>query len=174
MKRVRGNVYIARSALAHAPEPFRAAIRRTEQRIGVLSMPWNVVRVSGNDLDDVSLLLYPYLDTHPHPWLGAAMRVRRGAFSTSGRVGDNPLILHRIEALLDPKDPRVPGLSSLTRREEAAGLYASSELVRIGRRLYWNRRCDEVGLVESKSPPVDVATRHACEAMLATARARQL
>lgn len=98
------------------------------------------------DQPAVSYLEYPDFDTVPHPelrsgWVVRIDRLRCDMHDYSGRT-DRP-ILHRKELFLAREDPRRKRFASLTRQEEAAGLYdhsASIDTQRAWEQLLTERR----------------------------------
>lgn len=141
-KRVRGALYLHKSALAAASPDINVLIERA---VGVaVGEPWNVAKVAGHA---VSLLLYEDFDKIAFPALLAAVRVDLDGDEiarTNYRARVNPPILHRKEMLLLATDSRRPAFAALTRMAEEKGLFAEPH--RIGTRNAWLARVAKAGL----------------------------
>jgi DNA phosphorothioation-associated putative methyltransferase len=90
------------------------------------------------DEPKVSYLCYPDFDADPHPALQNSLRVDLRTFHLKVRDfhnAENPPILHRKELFVDADYPQRDTFASLTRTEEAAGLF--SDPARIGTRQTW-------------------------------------
>lgn len=148
-KRVRGDLYIHRSALEALDPGQRKAIEEADARAGC--PPWNVARLGK---EAVGLLYYADFEADAFPRLVAATRVDRATLKI-GRIayGDslNPLILHRKELLLLRDDPRRPAWAELTARLERLGLFQDRN--RIGRLTAWRAILAAAGL-DGQGQPV--------------------
>lgn len=153
MKIVFGNVYFALESIDEIPDDIREVYERALRRLP-FTFRHNVVKVS-KDRQFVTLLYYPHLDTHAHPYLAESVLVPLNENLSIKRkieTRTNPVILHRVELLLSSSNPRRKYLEKLTKREEELGLFAPEHRPYIGRRRYWNNLCRAVGLEESIAP----------------------
>ena len=95
----------------------------------------------------MSFLRYPQFDDEAHPELVFSVRVYLPTASYTVRDysdSENPPILHRKEAFVDPLYPKYSVFSDLTRQEEALGLLSRAD---IGHRTGWLALLSEKGLV---------------------------
>ena len=129
--------YVHVDALALAPPLLRVYEGCARGYIGEVEGA-NVVKLR---LDEpiVSYLSYPGFDRQPHPELLASVSIGLRSLQYRHRQyagGSSRKILHRKELLIPKEDPRFARYARLTRQEERAGLYESTE--RIGDGAYWN------------------------------------
>lgn len=133
-KRVRGALYVHRSALALlAPSP-----RDAVEKAASLAEPaqWNVARIEADDI--IGLLYYSDFERDAFPALRFAARIdlaSGGVKRTDYSASRNPLILHRKEQLVAPDFPGRGAWSALTSRLANLGLFRAPHL--IGRRDAW-------------------------------------
>jgi hypothetical protein len=95
----------------------------------------------------LSFLSYPGFDSEPHPALKRAITIdlaTEKARHTDYADNANPPILHRKETFLPAGHPLRAQFEALTRAEEAAGLYESTET--IGFKLNWQKLLESKGL----------------------------
>jgi len=89
----------------------------------------------------VSYLTYPLFEKDPHPSLAESLIVALDVLTichANYRERDNPPVLHRKEAFLDPTHPLYPRFATLTAQEERRGLLDDTST--IGTREGWNER----------------------------------
>lgn len=94
----------------------------------------------------MSFLQYREFDDLAHPELVFSVRVYLPTASYTVRDysnADNPAILHRKEAFVDPLYPKYAVFAELTRQEEALGLLSRAD---IGYRKGWQALLSERGL----------------------------
>jgi DNA phosphorothioation-associated putative methyltransferase len=162
-KRVRGDVYVHRDAIAGLAEPARVKLERALNRAGAFS--WNVVRIGSSD---VSLLCYEDFDKAAFPSLLSSANIKLVGESEPRLVNyearKSRPILHRKELLLADNDPRAPKFAALTRSAEEKGLF--QEPRKIGTSAAWEALLADKNLevrgsefVERGAPHVTVA-RH--------------
>lgn len=141
-KRVRGVLYVHRSAIALLSDGEKAALDRALERAG--DVAWNVARISSGD---VALLTYDNFDAVAFPTLRSSVKVELpdGPIkTTSYKDSASRPVLHRKELLLPPGDPRIVPFSALTRSAEEFGLFA--EPLKIGSSGRWEQLLKEKGL----------------------------
>lgn len=141
-KRIRGALYVHRSALKSLGDDRRARVEEAERLAG--DSEWNVARFDPGGI--VGLLHYADFEADAFPRLEAATRVDPDSGKVSRTCyagGTNPLILHRKELLLAPGDPRVAEWAALTRELVALGLFSNP--VNIGRKQAWEERLAKAG-----------------------------
>lgn len=153
MKNVYGNIYFALEALEEIPLELKNIYQEAKKK---LSSPFqhNLVKIE-KDRKSVTLLNYPHLDTHAHPYLKCSLKISLDKLvkvKLKNESKDNPVILHRIELMLSGTNPRIKDLAKLTEHEEKHSLYDSEHIKFIGRRKYWNKICRELNLTNSVSP----------------------
>jgi DNA phosphorothioation-associated putative methyltransferase len=137
--------YVHADALFLAPPLLRLYEGCARSYIGEVDGA-NVIKLR---LDEprVSYLTYPGFDREPHPVLRASVSIGLRSFRYSQRqyaLKDARKILHRKELLIAPDDERYPRFARLTKQEERAGLYESTD--RIGDQGYWNELLANHGL----------------------------
>lgn len=141
-KRVRGALYIHRSATTDLPAAKRELTERASRLVEDFS--WNVARIDPGDI--VGLLDYPAFDSDAFPALARAALVdvsaRSVRFSNYQR-SPNPLILHRKEWLVRADHPKRAAWAALTAELEHLGLFRDWN--RIGRREAWNTMLADAG-----------------------------
>lgn len=156
-KRLPEALYVHTDALAVLPPILRILEGAARRLIGEVA-PATVVNLHLGQ-PAVSYLEYPDFDGVPHPELrrGYFVRVDRLRCDMRDYSGHtNRPILHRKELFLAEEDPRRKRFASLTRQEEAAGLYDRS--ASIGTRRAWERLLTERGLGYRGHRLVEVAT----------------
>lgn len=158
-KRLPDAVYLFRPQEGHVSDAIWRTIQRAE-RAAKPDAGWNVLKVHTKECA-FTFLSYPGFDVDPHPALKRATKINLNTGSVthsdfSRRA--NPPILHRKEAFLPPSDPRIEGYASLTRVEEAAGLYRETST--IGLHVQWTTLLRRLGygyrghtLVKEKEEP---------------------
>jgi len=107
---------------------------------------FNVLKLR-TDAPKLSFLSYPRFFEEAHPALERSVTfdLRNGKTQHSDYRGTpNPPILHRKERFLEPGDPRSAKFESLTKAEEAAGLFEKSTV--IGFKANWDRVLTEHGV----------------------------
>lgn len=157
MKVVYGNKYFVPEAISELPSQIGEAYRKALERLPE-SFRHNLVKVE-KDCISVTLLWYPHLDTHAHPYLEDSLLIPLdGSLPTKYRKESkkNPVILHRLETMLVADDPRRALLAQLTEEEEQAGLFSKQHSPFIGRRKYWNAQCRKLGMLRSLAPEDEV------------------
>jgi len=142
-KRIRGAIYLHRSALLVLSAADRARIESADRMTG---SRWNVVRVARGEL---SLLDYADFDDDPFPSLRFSTLVREDGGHVVTRdysARSNPPILHRKELLVSDDYPRRSDWVQATLRLMEAGAFADHH--RIGTRAAWRRRLEELAIDE--------------------------
>ena len=153
MKIVYGNTYFSKGALEGVPPDIRNAYQQALVCVGDI-FRYNLIKVA-RGLQSVTLLWYPDLDEYAHPYLDESVCVPLENDSPIKRKREsrtNPVILHRLEEMLESDNLRLSCLRALTKREEAAGLYSKEHIKFVGRRRYWNHLCSQVNMLESLAP----------------------
>jgi len=95
----------------------------------------------------ISYLHYPDFETDPHPALNGSLIVYLSSRDVRFRdysQSDNPPILHRKEEFVSTDHPLRSEFESLTRAEEACGLFEDTS--RIGLRQGWEELLNAKGL----------------------------
>ena len=150
-KKLPDDYYIHRSAEHKLPALLRLLAFAARQVVG--ETDYEVIKFS-LDGRKVSFLRYQAFDEVPHPELRSSVRVHLPTASYTIRDysnSDNPAILHRKEAFVDPLYPKYTVFAELTRQEEALGLLSRAD---IGYRKGWQALLAEKGL-ELKNHTVD-------------------
>lgn len=153
MKKVYGNIYFCKNALCEVPLHIRDAYQKALTRLPV-PFYHNLIKV-GKELMSVTLLWYPKLEECAHPYLNESIFIplqEHMPIKHKRESQANPVILHRVEEMLESNNPRIPYLRKLTEREEKLGFYSKKHIRFIGRRRYWNYLCRQVNLFESLAP----------------------
>ena len=152
MKVVYGNIYFACEAANEIPSHIRQVYEKALERLH-LGFRHNVVKVA-KDLQSVTLLWYPHLDTYAHPYLKESLMIPLDKSLPIKKIEstENPVILHRLETMLSINNPRKKFLTRLTAKEEEIGMFSKQHRSFIGRRRYWNALCRELNATESLSP----------------------
>jgi SAM-dependent methyltransferase len=137
-KRLPTAIYLLDLDPSQLPVPLQIVGRELRRRFEI-GTEYNVLK-SHTDRPKISFLSYPDFLTNPHPALAAFVlvdlatgKVRRDDY----RARPNPPVLHRKEEFLPPDHPLREKFATLTRAEEAAGLFAETD--RIGFRLNWEK-----------------------------------
>jgi DNA phosphorothioation-associated putative methyltransferase len=152
-KKMPEDYYIHRSVEQKLPPVLRLLVFAAQQVVGETA--YDIVKLS-LDGRKVSSLQYREFDEVAHPELVFSVRVYLPTASYTVRDysnSDNPPILHRKEAFVDPLCPKYGVFSGLTRQEEALGLLSRAD---IGYRVGWQALLSEKGL-ELKSHTVERA-----------------
>jgi len=147
-KRVNKFVYVLAECIKNHSEELACFVEKIKFQFKVTS-EFNVIKFSPGDFR-ISFLSYPEFFDHPHPALHSSVTINLATGRTSThhyQVSDNPPILHRKEAFLDPAHPLIDDYSALTKIEEAEGLYANTKI--IGFKKNWASLIKEKGLVYS-------------------------
>ena len=145
-KRLPTALYVHREGLAGVEGSLGAMLDQMVGRFQV-SAEFNLVKFRTDELK-LSFLAYPGFDSDPHPALKHAITIDLAtgeARHTDYADNVNPPILHRKETFLPAEHPLRTRFESLTRAEEAAGLYESTET--IGFKLNWEKLLESKGLV---------------------------
>lgn len=145
-KRIRGGIYLHRSALDVLPVADRKRVETAARATGAL---WNVVRVAPRE---VSLLQYGDFEEEPFPVLLSSTLVqdcgRTVCRDYAQRI--NPPILHRKEMLVGEEYPQRSSWASVTTMLEEAGAFADPH--RIGTREAWRQRLIGLAIDETGKP----------------------
>lgn len=121
-KRLPTDLYIHRRAERSLPALLRVLLFAAGQIVG--DVEYDIVKVA-IDGRKVSFLKYQRFDEDAHPALQLSVRVDLPKTSYAIRdygLSENPPILHRKDALVDPLDPAYAIFAALTEQEEALGL----------------------------------------------------
>lgn len=155
MKIVFGNIYFALSALKEAPIEIRKTVNKAQNMLKI-SIKYNLIKLD-KEKENVTFSFYPHLSTHAHPYLKESVKVNieTGDNKYRKESTSNPVILHRIETMLESNNDRIPKLKLITKKEESLNMFGKEHKSYIGRRSYWNKLCDSNNILESKSPAVD-------------------
>ncbi len=133
-KRLPFDFYLHRSAEDSLPALLRVLLFAARQVVG--EVDYNIVKIS-TDGRKVSFLNYGGFDENAHPELLHSVRVHLPTAAYTIRdysMSDNPPILHRKEAFIDPLYPEYATFAELTRQEEELGLLSHPD---IGFRRQW-------------------------------------
>lgn len=154
-KKLPDDYYVHRSGEQRLPALLRLLVFAARQVVGETN--YEIVKFS-LDGRKVSFLRYPQFDDEAHPELVLSVRVYLPTASYTVRDysdSDNPPILHRKEAFVDPLYPKYGVFSDLTRQEEALGLLSRAD---IGYRVGWQSLLSEKGLkLKSHSVEADAS-----------------
>jgi DNA phosphorothioation-associated putative methyltransferase len=138
-------IYLHESALDRIPPALAAHLERTIGKLGVAAGEWNIVKFFKRD-HKVALLHYPTFFEDAYPALHKSVTIdlekvscRTADYSSS----ENPPILHRKEAFLQPEHLAVPAFRAITDEGEKAGLYENSRS--IGFKKSWERLISRKG-----------------------------
>ncbi len=137
-KRLPMAVYVFRASGGGLGQTLDALVGKWVERYQIPA-ELNVIKFRTDELK-VSFLAYPTFESEGHPALVLALTIdliTGRARRTDYGKNSNPPILHRKEAFLPPNHPRYEEFASLTKSEEAAGLYEQTST--IGFRLNWER-----------------------------------
>jgi len=132
-------VYLHTSACRLLSPELVTLVARIEEQYQIPNSCWNVLKFYRRDFK-ISLLQYPDFFSDPYPPLHHSYTIdllRASARHTDFTGSDNPPILHRIEALLDPGHPDVPRFKAITLEGEKLGLYDNPRI--IGFKKSWER-----------------------------------
>lgn len=143
-KKLPGDYYVHRSGEQRLPALLRLLVFAARQVVG--ETDYDILKLS-LDGRKVSFLRYPDFDKVAHPELRFSVRVYLPTASYTVRdysASDNPPILHRKEALVDPLYPKYSAFAELSRQEEELGLLSRSD---IGFRRAWQTLLSERSLV---------------------------
>jgi hypothetical protein len=144
-KRLPTALYVHRQGLASVGGSLGAVLDQVVARYQV-SVEYNLVKFRTGELK-LSFLSYPAFASEPHPALKHAITIDLAtgkARHTDYADNANPPILHRKETFLPAGHPLRAQFEALTRAEEAAGLYESTET--IGFKLNWQKLLESKGL----------------------------
>jgi len=129
-KKVNNALYLHVESLHSCPHQLQELVFETNKRV-CAGHDYNVIKFYLFGFK-ISFLFYLDFFERPHPELHSSLtvdlttgKVRKHEYSHS----DNPPILHRKEALLEPRHPLIEKFSSLTRDEERAGLYNAKKII---------------------------------------------
>jgi DNA phosphorothioation-associated putative methyltransferase len=143
-KRVAGNIYLHRDAVAGLESESRSEIWEAEAIAN--TSQWNVVKLRKTGQKRLSLLTYEDFE-RPFPALLESVTVdleSRTSVRRSYRARANPPVLHRKELLLPAHHPRREKYSELTKGLERIGLLRDTSS--IGTRVAWEQRLQEAGV----------------------------
>ncbi|MFW5962343.1 MAG: methyltransferase domain-containing protein [bacterium] len=155
MKQVYGDMYFAIEATAEIPEELYIIYQKGLLKLNE-NFKYNVVKIS-KDKKKVSLLYYPHLNTHAHPYLKNSILINlENDKQTIRNYKKNQMILHRLETFLSQSNPRREKLQQLTQKEESLGMFDKKHVKKIGRREYWDNLCIKKKLLCSLSPKEDI------------------
>jgi DNA phosphorothioation-associated putative methyltransferase len=142
-KRLPTDLYLHQSAEESLPALLRVLLFAARQIVG--EVDYNIIKFA-MDGRKISFLQYKGFNEDAHPELLHSVRVHLPSVSYAIRdysASENPPILHRKEAFLDPLYPDYGVFSELTRQEEDLGLLSRPE---IGFRQGWQRLLAECNL----------------------------
>ena len=135
-KRLPSDFYLHQSAEESLPALLRVLLFAARQIVG--EVDYNIIKFA-MDGRKISFLKYKDFDEEAHPELLHSVRVHLPSASYAIRdysSSENPPILHRKEAFVDPLYPDYGAFSELTRQEEDLGSLSRPE---IGFRQQWQR-----------------------------------
>lgn len=147
-KRVNKFIYVLAECLKSHSEELASFVEKIKFQFKIVS-EYNVIKFSTEDFR-ISLLSYPEFFDHPHPALHSSVTINLATTrikTHNYQDSDNPPILHRKEAFLNPVHPLINDYAALTRVEEAEGLYINTKI--IGFKKNWESLIKEKGLVYS-------------------------
>jgi len=142
-KRLPSEIYLHRSSEESLPALLRVLLFAARQIVG--EVEYNILKIA-LDGRKLSFLNYKDFDEEAHPLLMHSVRVHLPSASYAIRdysSSENPPILHRKEAFVDPLYPDYATFAELTRQEDEAGLLSHPD---IGFREQWQRRLSEEGI----------------------------
>ena len=145
-KRLPSAIYVFRQADTDFGRELNQVLVILETQHG-LDAKFNVIKFRTDELK-ISFLCYPDFLAEAHPALRHAVTidlVTGKARHTDYADNHNPPILHRKETFLPEEHPERAKFDTLTRAEEAEGLYAHPAT--IGFKLNWERLLNEKGLI---------------------------
>lgn len=132
-------IYLHESALEDIPQELTLLTLNVCQALRIPNNAWNLVKFSKQDFK-ISLLHYPTFFEFPYPELSKSytidltkLSVRKASYQDS----ENPPILHRREAFLNPEHPQIEYFKKFTQEGEAIGLYENTRT--IGFKNNWER-----------------------------------
>lgn len=138
--------YLHTEALASIPSSLQTLLSSLRERVDI-GDEFNIIKFGTKEFR-VSFLSYPRFFDQPHPKLAKSVLVDLA----SGKIREedyskraNRPILHRKEAFLPSDHPKIKLYISMTREEEAAGLYVNTRT--IGFEMNWERFLHEKGLI---------------------------
>ena len=146
-KKLPDDYYVHRSEEQRLPALLRLLVFAARQVVG--ETDYDILKLS-LDGRKVSFLRYPDFDKVAHPELRFSVRVHLPTATYTVRdylMSDNPPILHRKEAFVDPLYPRYSAFAELSRQEEELGLLSRND---VGHRKQW-----EAVLLEKNLTVVD-------------------
>jgi DNA phosphorothioation-associated putative methyltransferase len=135
-KRLPADLYLHQSAEESLPALLRVLLFAGRQIVG--EVDYNIIKFA-MDGRKISFLKYKGFNEEAHPELLHSVRVHLPSASYTIRdysSSENPPILHRKEAFVDPLYPDYGAFSELTRQEEDLGFLSRPE---IGFRQQWQR-----------------------------------
>lgn len=142
MKKVRGKLYIHKSAISKLNSGLKSTIELALTYIAS-NEKWNIIRIDSSE--KVGFLYYPKFNEEPHPSLqySTLVNINSGEKKFRNASKSNPPILHRKETFLKPNDKNYEKFSKLTQQEEKAGLLDPKISHRIGFKKYWEGLMDK-------------------------------
>ena len=129
-KRLNNAVYVYAESLASLGGELYDFVEQIRARLAI-EPEFNLIKFYLSEFK-LSFLSYPDFFEKPHPELHSSLTVNLasgGVRKHEYGKSDNPPILHRKETLLEPNHPLVQEFSSLTREEEAEGLYSVNRVI---------------------------------------------
>ena len=123
-------LYVHTSALGHLPTLLRMLEGCARGYVGTIEGA-NLIKFH-RERPQVSYLSYPDFEGDPHPALSASLLVDLQTFRVSARdysQAKNPPILHRKELFVSKDYELRDRFARLTKQEEAAGLYESTDTI---------------------------------------------
>ena len=144
-KRVNNNLYVHIHSISTAAPQLYTLVENTGKSANITDN-FEVIKFSLSQFR-ISFLSYPDFLENPHPVLQSSVtvdlatgKIKRYDYS----VSVNPPILHRKETLLEPNHPLIPKFQTLTKAEEAEGLFENTSI--IGFKKNWQRLLAAKGL----------------------------
>ncbi|HEY1757091.1 MAG TPA: DNA phosphorothioation-associated putative methyltransferase [Bryobacteraceae bacterium] len=127
-KRLPTDFYLHQSAEDSLPALLRVLLFASRQVVG--DVDYNIVKIA-MDGRKVSFLKYKNFDENAHPELLHSVRVHLPSATYTIRdysASDNPPVLHRKEAFVDPLYPEYAAFAHLTEQEEKLGLLSAPNI----------------------------------------------
>jgi len=132
-------IYLHRAALSYIDKDLFNLVSKISKSLKIFEKDWDLAKFSKRDYK-LSLLSYPTFHEEPYPSLHksytidlAKLSLREANYSNS----DNPPILHRREAFLEPDNPKIQFFASFTTEGEVIGLYENTRT--IGFKQNWHK-----------------------------------
>jgi len=132
-------IYLHRTALSYIDKDLFNLVSKISKSLKIFETDWDLAKFSKRDYK-LSLLSYPTFNEEPYPSLYKSYTIDLAKFSlreANYSNSDNPPILHRREAFLEPDNPKIQFFASFTTEGEVIGLYENSHT--IGFKQNWHR-----------------------------------